>query len=67
MVISGFILAIISYDQELSALGFYLNRALRIYPLFLVVPALGYFVTPNPCPTSTMTDFLIAALARAIM
>jgi hypothetical protein len=34
MVISGFILAIISCDKELSALRFYLNRALRLYPLF---------------------------------
>ena len=62
MVISGFILAIISYDKELSALRFYLNRALRIYPLFLVVLALGYFATPDPRPTSTAIDFLIAAL-----
>jgi hypothetical protein len=33
MVISGFIPAIISFDKELSALRFYLNRALRIYTL----------------------------------
>jgi peptidoglycan/LPS O-acetylase OafA/YrhL len=62
MVISGFILAIISYDKELSAPRFYLNRALRIYPLFLVVLALGYFATPDPRPTLTTIDFLIAAL-----
>jgi peptidoglycan/LPS O-acetylase OafA/YrhL len=60
MVISGFILAIISYDKELSAPRFYLNCALRIYPLFLVVLALGYFATPDPRPTSTTIDFLIA-------
>jgi hypothetical protein len=34
MVISGLILAIISGDEELNALRFYLNRALGIYPLF---------------------------------
>jgi hypothetical protein len=34
MVISGLILAIISNDEELSPLRFYLNRALHIYPLF---------------------------------
>jgi len=62
MVISGFILAIISYDKELSASRFYLNRALRIYPLFLVVLALGYFATPDPRPTSITIDFLIATL-----
>jgi peptidoglycan/LPS O-acetylase OafA/YrhL len=42
--------------------GFYLNRALRIYPLFIVVLALGYFATPDPRPTSTTIEFLIAAL-----
>ena len=30
MVISGFILAVISHDKQLSAPRFYLNRALRI-------------------------------------
>jgi peptidoglycan/LPS O-acetylase OafA/YrhL len=62
MVISGFILAVISHDKQLSAMRFYLNRALRIYPLFIVVLALGYFATPDPRPTSTTADFLIAML-----
>jgi peptidoglycan/LPS O-acetylase OafA/YrhL len=62
MVISGFILAIISYDKELKVPRFYLNRVLRVYPLFLVVLAMGYFATPDPRPTSTTIDFLIAAL-----
>lgn len=62
MVISGFILAIISYGQELEPLRFYWNRILRIYPLFVFVLALGYFSTPDPRPTSTLGDFLVALL-----
>lgn len=62
MVISGFILAVISYGKDLDAFRFYWNRILRIYPLFVFVLALGYFSTPDPRPATTVGDFLIALL-----
>lgn len=62
MVISGFILAVISYGKDLEPLRFYWNRILRIYPLFVFVLALGYFSTPDPRPASTVGDFLVALL-----
>jgi peptidoglycan/LPS O-acetylase OafA/YrhL len=62
MVISGMILAIITYEKDIDPLKFYWNRTLRIYPLFLLVVSLGYFSTPDPRPTSTGLDFLMAML-----
>jgi len=62
MVISGFILAHIVGSAEIDVPRFYLNRALRIYPLFVLVVALGYFATPDPRPVSAGTDFLMALL-----
>ncbi len=43
MVISGFILGIITRNRKISTKRFYLNRFLRIYPLLVVVVALSYF------------------------
>lgn len=60
MVISGFVLAVISYGKHIEAVNFYKNRVLRIYPLFVFVLALGYFSTPDPRPTSVSVDFLVA-------
>jgi peptidoglycan/LPS O-acetylase OafA/YrhL len=60
MVISGFILAVISHGKEIDPLRFYWNRALRIYPLLVFVAALGYFSTPDGRPASSVADFLIA-------
>lgn len=62
MVISGFILTVITYEKQIDTPRFYLNRILRIYPLFVAVVALGYFSTPDPRPTSTGLDFLLALL-----
>jgi peptidoglycan/LPS O-acetylase OafA/YrhL len=62
MVISGMILAAITYGREIDTLRFYLNRVLRIYPLFVFIVALGYFATPDPRETSTGLDFLLALL-----
>lgn len=62
MVISGFILSHIVGDAELDVPKFYLNRILRIYPLFIFIVALGYFVTPDPRGTQTGVDFLLALL-----
>lgn len=62
MVISGFIFSVITHGKEIDAWKFYLDRALRIYPLFVFVVALGYFATPDPRETSTGVDFLMALL-----
>ncbi len=62
MVISGMILAAITYDKEIDTLKFYLNRILRIYPLFVFVVGFGYFSTPDPRETSVGLDMLLALL-----
>ena len=62
MVISGFILAHIVGDAEIDVPRFYLNRVLRIYPLFIFIVALGFFATPDPRPVSDGIDFLMALL-----
>jgi peptidoglycan/LPS O-acetylase OafA/YrhL len=62
MVISGFILAHIAAAGEIDTRSFYLNRILRIYPLFIFIVALGYFVTPDPRETQAGADFLLALL-----
>jgi peptidoglycan/LPS O-acetylase OafA/YrhL len=62
MVISGFILSHIAGDADLDVPKFYLNRILRIYPLFIFIVALGYFVIPDPREVQTGVDFLLALL-----
>ncbi len=62
MVISGMILTIITYDRVIDVKSFYLNRLLRIYPVFVFVVTLGYFSTPDPRPTSIGLDYLMALL-----
>ena len=62
MVISGFIFAEIASRGKINSKQFYLNRILRIYPLFITVVALGYFVTPDPRPTQAGLDFLMSLL-----
>ncbi|HEY5066245.1 MAG TPA: acyltransferase [Xanthobacteraceae bacterium] len=62
MVISGFILSHIVGASELDVPRFYLNRILRIYPLFIFIVTLGYFVVPDPRDTQTGVDFLLALL-----
>jgi peptidoglycan/LPS O-acetylase OafA/YrhL len=62
MVISGMILAMIAYGKELSIWRFYVNRVLRIYPLLVVVVALGYFSTKEGRDTAATIDFLTALL-----
>jgi peptidoglycan/LPS O-acetylase OafA/YrhL len=60
MVISGFILTIISHNKSINSLNFFLNRILRIYPLFIFVILLGYFATPDPRPSTTLLEFFLA-------
>jgi peptidoglycan/LPS O-acetylase OafA/YrhL len=62
MVISGLILSLIAGDREIAASRFYLNRVLRIYPLFIVIVTFGYFITPDARPTSVGIDYLMALL-----
>jgi peptidoglycan/LPS O-acetylase OafA/YrhL len=62
MVISGMILSLIAGDKKIIVSKFYLNRILRIYPLFCFVVTLGYFTTPDPRPTSVGIDYLMALL-----
>ena len=65
MIISGMILGLIAADREIIISRFYLNRVLRIYPLFLFVITLGYFSTSDPRPTSTGVDYLLSLLPIA--
>lgn len=58
MVISGFILAAICYGKDIDIPRFYANRALRIYPLWIAVVALGYFARPASDPLMFMPAFL---------
>lgn len=62
MVISGFILALISADKTIYTAKFYKNRILRIYPLFILVVTVGYFSTPDPRTTSVGIDYLMSLL-----
>ena len=57
MVISGMILTLIAGDREIIISKFYLNRILRIYPLFIYIVTLGYFSTPDPRLTSAGIDY----------
>ena len=59
MVLSGMIFGIITYGKTIDPWRFYLNRVLRIYPLLVVVVALGYFSVPVP---ATIGDFLLALM-----
>jgi peptidoglycan/LPS O-acetylase OafA/YrhL len=62
MVISGFIMTTMFADHEVETVKFYINRALRIYPLFVLIVSFGYLATPDPRPTSTGLDFILALL-----
>jgi peptidoglycan/LPS O-acetylase OafA/YrhL len=62
MVISGMILTLITYGRQIDTKKFYVNRLLRIYPLFVFVVTLGYFSTPDPREASTGIDYLMAML-----
>lgn len=62
MVISGFILAHISADKTIDTAGFYKNRVLRIYPLFILVVTVGYFSTSDPRASSAGIDYLMSLL-----
>ena len=69
MVISGYILGVITRDSAISTRKFYLNRVLRIYPLLTIVIALSYFAG-NLEGHWTVAQFLFALspfsnLARA--
>lgn len=44
MTLSGFLFAIICKDKEIDHWGFYKNRFLRIYPLFIVVLLLACYM-----------------------
>lgn len=61
MVISGLILTMIAHNREINVLKFYWNRILRIYPLYILVVSLGYFVSVER-PTSSGVDYLLALL-----
>lgn len=62
MVISGMILSMIAYEKKIDTLRFYLNRALRIYPLFIAAIAFSYFTTPDPRGVGTGLEFLLSLL-----
>jgi peptidoglycan/LPS O-acetylase OafA/YrhL len=62
MVISGMILSLIAGEREIIATKFYLNRVLRIYPLFVFIVTLGYFATLDPRPVATGFNYLMALL-----
>jgi peptidoglycan/LPS O-acetylase OafA/YrhL len=61
MVISGLILAMIAYEKKLDIIKFYLNRILRIYPLFIVIISFGYFTNPNR-PSNDGLTYLLSLL-----
>jgi peptidoglycan/LPS O-acetylase OafA/YrhL len=62
MVISGLILTLITYGKEVDVRKFYLNRVLRIYPLFVFVVTLGYFSTPDGRETAVGIDYVMSLL-----
>ncbi len=62
MVLSGFLLTLISYSKKIGILRFYANRLLRIYPLFIFVVTLGYFSTPEPRDINTGVSYLTSLL-----
>jgi peptidoglycan/LPS O-acetylase OafA/YrhL len=62
MAISGFILSVITDGKDIDVKRFYLNRFLRIYPLFALVVTLGYFATPDPRPPETGLHYLLSLL-----
>jgi len=47
MTLSGFLFAVICKGKEISTLGFYRNRFLRIYPLFTVFILLACYLDPE--------------------
>ncbi len=61
MVISGFILTLIVHEREINIPGFYRNRILRIYPLFIFVVSLGYFLSVEH-QASKGLEYLLALL-----
>lgn len=62
MVLSGFLLTLISFNRELIISRFYVNRILRIYPLFIFIVTLGYFSTPEPREISAGIAYLLSLL-----
>jgi peptidoglycan/LPS O-acetylase OafA/YrhL len=62
MVLSGFILTLITLGKDISVSSFYTNRVLRIYPLFIFVVTAGYFSTPEPRETAVNVDFMMSLL-----
>jgi peptidoglycan/LPS O-acetylase OafA/YrhL len=57
MVISGMILTLIAYDKDIVTSRFYLNRILRIYPLFAVVVLVGWGSPSALLPLRSRPDF----------
>ncbi|WP_316187586.1 MULTISPECIES: acyltransferase [unclassified Bradyrhizobium] len=62
MVISGFIMMTMFMGRDVEPLKFYYNRALRIYPLLILIVSFGYFTTPDPRPTAAGINFLMSLL-----
>lgn len=62
LLLSGIILSLITEGKEIIVSKFYMNRILRIYPLLILVISLGYFVTPDPRPTTIGIDYLMSLL-----
>jgi len=46
MTLSGFLFVLICADKEIRTSGFYINRLLRIYPLFLAALLLACYLDP---------------------
>jgi peptidoglycan/LPS O-acetylase OafA/YrhL len=62
MVISGFILSHIVGSNKIHVARFYLNRILRIYPLYIFMVALGFYTAMKPAPPGDESAFLLALL-----
>jgi peptidoglycan/LPS O-acetylase OafA/YrhL len=58
MVVTGFIFAHIVGDAAIDVPKFYLNRALRIYPLYVLLVTLGYLQVADHGPLGAATYWL---------
>lgn len=60
LTISGFLFARITANSDINAPKFYLNRLLRIYPLYLCFILLALFLTPGANPLQSICLSVLA-------